>query len=75
MWGKDGPKEATMGEMGMKTMFSVAPTTEIGTIRHGHWLKNGDRYCECSICHHEGNIRGHDNYCWFCGAKMDEMEK
>lgn len=40
-------------------------------VRHGLWLKNGDRYCECSECHHEGNISGADNYCWFCGANMN----
>lgn len=39
--------------------------------KHGRWLKNGDKYCECSICHHEGNTSGADNYCWYCGAKMD----
>lgn len=41
------------------------------SVRHGRWLKNGDRYCECSVCHHEGNTSGADNYCWYCGAKMD----
>lgn len=46
---------------------------EVEPVRHGHWIKNGDRYCECSVCHHEGNISGQDNYCWFCGAKMDEV--
>lgn len=43
----------------------------IRPIKHGKWLKNGYRYCECSVCHHEGNTSGHDNYCWYCGAKMD----
>ena len=49
-----------------------APTVD--AERHGKWLKNGDRYCECSVCHHEGNISGADNYCWYCGAKMDGEE-
>lgn len=44
------------------------------SVRHGQWLKNGDRYCECSVCHHEGNISGADNYCWYCGAGMREAE-
>ena len=47
---------------------------EAEPIRDGHWLKNGYRYCECSVCHHEGNISGVDNYCWNCGAKMDGGE-
>lgn len=48
----------------MKARWSAVP------VKPGHWVKNGDRYCECSVCHHEGNISGQDNYCWFCGAKM-----
>ena len=48
-----------------------APTVDAEPVRHGKWLKNGDRYCECSVCHHEGNISGADIYCWYCGAKMD----
>lgn len=39
--------------------------------RYGRWLKNGRRYCECSVCHHEGNTSGADNYCWYCGSRMD----
>lgn len=46
---------------------------DLEPVKHGQWIKNGDRYCECSVCHHEGNISGQDNYCWFCGAKMDEV--
>ena len=42
-------------------------------VKHGRWLKNGCRYCECSVCHQEGNITGADNYCLNCGAKMDEV--
>ena len=53
-------------------------TTEVELVQHGQWLKNGDKqwdiFCECSVCHHEGNISGHDNYCWFCGARMDEVK-
>ena len=46
-------------------------TVEAEPVRHGRWMKNGDRYCECSVCHHEGNMSGQDSYCWNCGAKMD----
>ena len=46
-------------------------------VKHGHWLKNGNRYCECSECHAEGNMSGNDYYCRNCGAKMevDEWEE
>lgn len=55
-------------------IIDAIPTIEAEPIKHGHWLKNGDRYCECSVCHHEGNISGQDNYCWYCGARMDEVD-
>ena len=42
-------------------------------VKHGHWLKNDNRYCECSECHAEGNMSGNDYYCRNCGAKMDEV--
>lgn len=57
-----------------KQVLSDAPTVDAEPVLRGRWLKNGDRYCECSVCHREGNISGHDNYCWFCGAKMDEVK-
>ena len=44
---------------------------DLEEVRHGRWMKNGDRYCECSVCHHEGNMSGQDSYCWNCGANMD----
>lgn len=61
-------------EMYAKLLSEIndAPTVDAEPVRHGHWLKNGDRYCECSVCHHEGNMSGADNYCRNCGAKMDD---
>ena len=35
---------------------------------HGEWVLNGTRYCECSICHHEGLENA--NFCPYCGADM-----
>ena len=53
-----------------------APTIEAEPKKPVRWIKNGDRYCECPVCHHEGNISGHDNYCWYCGEHMmDEVEE
>ena len=49
----------------------TSPIIDFEPVKHGRWLKNGDRYCECSVCHHKGNTSGADNYCWYCGAKMD----
>lgn len=59
--------------LNIKLAITNIPKIEAEPVRHGHWLKNGSRYCECSVCHHEGNISGADNYCWYCGAKMDEV--
>ena len=36
----------------------------------GEWLMNGGKPCECSLCGHQGNITGKDNYCHYCGARM-----
>lgn len=55
--------------------FEKPEVVDAVPVVHGHWLKNGDRYCECSVCHHEGNTSGADNYCPNCGAKMDEVEE
>ena len=52
-------------------MVEEQPTVDAEPVRHGRWMKNGDRYCECSVCHHEGNMSGQDSYCWNCGANMD----
>ena len=75
-WWSGGTKEMTIDEAKktFDTIIDVQPTVDAEPVRHGKWLKNGDRYCECSVCHHEGNISGADIYCWYCGAKMDEVE-
>lgn len=49
-----------------------APTVD--PVKHGYWCINGNRRCECSVCHAEGNLSGHDYYCRNCGAKMDGVE-
>lgn len=55
--------------------IDAQPTVDAEPVRHGRWIKNGDRYCECSVCHHEGNTSGADYYCSNCGAKMDTERK
>ena len=48
------------------------PTVE---PKHGHWVKSLDHYDRymCSVCGHLTNTES-DNYCQYCGAKMDEVE-
>ena len=55
----------------LKEALSKVPTVNAEPMRYGQWLKNGGKNCECSVCHREGNISGQDNYCWYCGAKMN----
>ena len=59
-----------------------APTIEAEPIRHGHWKKrsetdvDGNAWYSCSECEH-GDYHAEDAvvpYCWYCGAKMDEVE-
>lgn len=49
------------------------PTVDAEPVRHGHWVTfiNSDAV-ECSVCGR--GLFGHktDNYCYHCGAKMDE---
>ena len=51
-------------------------------VRHGHWISHDYDFApaestqECSVCHKEQPIYMVDNnYCPFCGAKMDEVKE
>ena len=52
-------------------------------IKHGHWEKlaeadaDGNVWYSCSICN-RGDLHAEEAvvpYCWYCGAKMDEVEE
>lgn len=52
------------------------------TERHGHWISHDYDFApaestqECSVCHKEQPIyMVDDNYCPYCGAKMDRERK
>ena len=58
----------------------VFPTIE---PKHGWWIEEGlvdgnqNRYCRCSVCG-KGDTQAISQrvpYCWWCGAKMDEVEE
>ena len=66
---------------GVCTLIIKAPTVE--PIKHGHWIDEGlvdgnqNRYCRCSECG-KGDTQAISQrvpYCWWCGAKMDEVEE
>lgn len=50
-------------QMAIKTLETQPKT--------GKWLLNGDRLCECSVCHHEGNEYGDAHFCAYCGTRME----
>ena len=69
---------------GYKTVDRILfefPAIEAEPIRHGHWVcekfttSTGDSIAiyKCSKCGHSNWCKD-DNYCWFCGAKMDEVK-
>ena len=57
-------------------------TLKAEPIKHGRWIEEGlvdgnqNRYCRCSECG-KGDTQAISQrvpYCWWCGAKMDEVE-
>ena len=59
------------------------PAADVAPIRHGRWIgiREGYGEYECSVCHGvDSNCSGYygthivteQNYCPFCGAKMDK---
>lgn len=56
------------------------PVVDAVPVVHGHWVEINSPIkteYECSVCHKKDSkstaIRGH--YCWYCGAKMDEVSE
>ena len=57
------------------------PEIEAEPVKHGKWIGHlnelfpSETTQECSVCHKEEYISlFHDNYCPYCGAKMDKEE-
>lgn len=52
---------------------------DVTVVRHGHWIKRKGLFSEknqCSICKSYDLISAiKGNYCWNCGARMDEVEE
>lgn len=65
--------------------LNKVPTVEAEPVRHGHWIlyenqnqddvNNGNYLYVCSNCNHSDlHAKTTDvPYCWYCGAKMDEV--
>lgn len=56
-------------------MDDIDEMPTVDTAKHGHWVKSLDHYDRymCSVCGHLTNTES-DNYCSYCGAKMDEVK-
>ena len=56
-------------------MIESAPTVDAEPVRHGRWysvenyMGTSRTVYVCSECGSMSNRK--DNYCWYCGAKMD----
>ena len=63
----------------------MGEAVEVQRVKRGRWIKYpmdewGAANCECSVCHTRQFfplllVKGGDNYCGNCGAKMDEVEE
>lgn len=58
-----------------ENVLKDVPSADVVEVKHATWLLNGKTYCECSICHHQGNEYGDDKYCRHCGARMNGDNK
>lgn len=84
-WWKGGSREMTMDEAksDFDCIIDLQPTIDAEPRKHGHWIEEGlvdgnqNRYCRCSECG-KGDTQAVSQrvpYCWWCGAKMDEVEE
>lgn len=62
-------------------VLDYVPTADVEEVRHGAWLKTGDRKLDiiyaCHKCSECGHVFGGDTtkYCGHCGAKMDGKQE
>ena len=61
-----------------------APTVDAVPVKHGNWeepqpegirLYDKRSYAQCSVCKKKSYFGWKDNYCRYCGAKMDLEEQ
>ena len=62
--------------------LEIIPAADVATVRHGRWIciRKGYEEYECSVCHgmdsncsdyYADHVVTEQEYCPFCGAKMD----
>jgi len=69
-WGRNAKPEEI--HWTLEKLPSVKPERKIGKWIDGRPYVNS-RWKVCSVCHHSANTpSGDDNYCSYCGSKMEE---
>ena len=71
----DSPNAWRDDEMGFsREQVDNLPTADVRKVKHGHWtdtyIEDNIEYGYCSMCSAYVMV---DNYCSYCGAKMDEV--
>ena len=62
--------------------IEIIPASDVAPVRHGRWIciRKGYEEYECSVCHgmdsncsdyYSDHVVTEQEYCPFCGAKMD----
>lgn len=53
------------------------PSADVVEQKHGHWIYRGNDFFECSCCKHYDKTRKVEgnNFCKWCGAKMNGVEE
>ena len=58
--------------------IKAAPTVDVREVVHGTWIRHDDGYVEYYECSHCLKISPQENgydFCPYCGAKMDNVER
>lgn len=70
------PEKGTM-EFSADVLDAImeAPAVDARPVKHGKWIRQDDTFTryKCSECGSE-NHKGYENFCLYCGAKMDEED-
>lgn len=67
-------KKDIMGGLNYERIIKEQPTIEAEPVRHGYWIErygvHEGKYYKCSACNYNCS-HTKENYCSYCGAKMD----
>lgn len=74
---QDSDKYGTITKQVFISLLQDSETADVAPVIHAHWIEHPEYsiVCNCSNC--GVSVRGTigENYCFNCGAKMDEEVK